>query len=170
MRKLVIAITVTVAVIIAAMGFIAYKQVRGQTTANLEVVSAERNEGRQLFHMCEDAVASTIAGVNVGTAKFFEYFHTDKAHAKQVLVDVVLPVVTSRELACSTAQSDVAHVRKAATTPDKFMDDAAPVIDAQLARLKQIHANGDALVTALDANAPVAELQAKLDTLRAAPP
>ena len=84
--------------------------------------------------MCEGAVDSTIAGVQTGTAKFFEYFNTDEAHAKQVLVDVVIPVVTSRELACSTAQTDVAHVRKAATTPDKFMDDAAPVIDAQLAR------------------------------------
>lgn len=170
MRKLVIAITVTVAVIIAAMGFIAYKKVRGQTTENLEVVSAERREGRQLFHMCEGAVDSTIAGVQTGTEKFFEYFNTDKAHAKQVLVDVVIPVVTSREYACSTAQTDVAHVRKAATTPDKFMDDAAPVIDGQLARLKQIHANGDALAKALDANAPVDELKTKLATFRAAPP
>lgn len=170
MRKLIIAITVTVAVIIAAMGFIAYKQVRGQTSANLEEVSAERSEGRQLFHMCEGAVDSTIAGVQTGTTKFFEYFNTDKAHAKQVLVDVVIPVVTSREFACSTAQTDVAHVRKAATTPDKFMDDAAPVIDAQLARLKQIHANGDALAKALDANAPVDELKTKLDAFRAAPP
>ena len=170
MRKLVIAITVTVAVIIAAMGFIAYKQVRSQTTANLEVVSAERSEGRQLFHMCEGAVDSTIAGVQTGTTKFFEYFNTDKAHAKQVLVDIVMPVVTSREFACETAQTDVAHVRKAATTPDKFMDDAAPVIDAQLARLKQIHANGEALAKALDANAAVDELKAKLDAFRAAPP
>ena len=170
MRKLVIAITVTVAVIIAAMGFIAYKQVRSQTTANLEVVSAERSEGRQLFHMCEGAVDSTIAGVQTGTTKFFEYFNTDRAKARHVLVDVVMPVVESRELACSTAQTDVAHVRKAATTPDTFMDDAAPVIDAQLARLKQIHANGDALAKALDANAPVDELKAKLDAFRAAPP
>jgi len=170
MRKLVIAITITVAVVIAAMGFIAYKQVQGQTAGNLEVVSAERSEGRQLFHMCEGAVDSTIAGVQTGTTKFFEYFNTDKAHAKQVLVDVVIPVVTSREFACETAQTDVAHVRKAATTPDKFMDDAAPVIDAQLARLKQIHANGDALAKALDANAPVDELKTKLDTFRAAPP
>lgn len=170
MRKLVIAITVTVAFIIAAMGFIAYKQVRGQTSANLEVVSTERREGRQLFHMCEGAVDSTIAGIQTGTAKLFEDFNTDKARAKHVLVDVVIPVVTSRELACSTAQSDVEHVRKAATTPDKFMDEAAPVIDMQLARLKQIHANGDALAKALDANAPVDELKAKLETFRAAPP
>jgi hypothetical protein len=170
MRKLIIAITITVAVLIAAMGFIAYKQVQGQTTGNLEVVSAERREGRQLFHMCEGAVDSTIAGVGTGTSHFPEYFDTDRAKAKQVLVDVVIPVVTSREFACETAQTDVAHVRKAAATPDTFMDDAAPVIDAQLARLKKIHANGDALAKALDANAPVDELRTKLDAFRAAPP
>ncbi|MEO8840291.1 MAG: hypothetical protein ABI591_09900 [Kofleriaceae bacterium] len=170
MRKFGIAIAITVSVLIAAMGFIAYKQVSGQTTGNLEVVSAKRSEGRQLFHLCEGAVDSTIAGVQTGTTKFFEYFNTDRAHAKQVLVDVVIPVVTSREFACETAKADVAHVRKAATIPDKFMDDAAPVIDAQLARLKQIHANGDALAKALDANAPVDDLRTKLDTFRAAPP
>jgi len=168
-RKLIIAICIAVSLLIAAMGFIAYTGVQHQTSGNLEVVSAQRNEGRQLFHLCEGAVAGTIAGIQTGTSHFLEYFNTDRAKAKQVLVDVVMPVVTSREFACSTAKEDVAAVRKAATTPDRFMDDAVPVIDEQLARLQKIHANGDALAKAIDANAPVGDLARALETFRTAP-
>ena len=169
MKKIFVGLGIAVSVLIAVMGFVAYKQVRSQSTVPLEVISAQQKEGKDLFRMCQGAVASTMAGIAEGTAHFDEILSTDPARAKKVMVDVVMPVVASREFACSTARDDIAAVRKAATKPDQFMEDAMPVIERELAKLTRIHANGDALVSGLEGKAPYNELMAKYTTF-ATPP
>jgi hypothetical protein len=170
-RKLFIAGAITLSVITAAMGFLAWKHVDAQRPKNVDVgiLSQQRDEARQLVHMCQDALDGTLAGIQTGTSHFEEYFRTDLAKARQVLVDVVMPVVESRQFACTTAQADIAQVQKAMPERDRFLADAAPTIDAMVATLAKVHAGGDALRAALDAKAPAEELTAKLDAFRHAP-
>jgi hypothetical protein len=169
MKKIFVGLGIAVSVLIAVMGFVAYKQVRSQSSVPLEVISEQNKEGRDLFKMCQGAVASTMAGITDGTAHFDEILSTDPARAKKVLVDVVMPVVASREFACSTAREDIAAVRKASTKPDAFLEGAVPVVERELAKLTTIHANGDALAAALEAKASYNELMSKYVTF-ATPP
>ncbi len=170
-RKLVIAISVALSVMTAVMGFIAFEHVDAQKAPNVDlgVISQQRDEARQLVHMCEDSVSSTLAGIATGTSHFEDYFDHDPAKARKVLIETVMPVVESREFACTTAKTDIAAVLKAVPAGDRFLAAAAPRIDATIATLAKIHTNGDTLRAALDAKAPLDELKTKVATFRAEP-
>ncbi len=166
MRKYLIALAVTVSLAIAAMGFIAWESVDRQRVGNIEVISAAREEAKQLYPMCLASPIAVRNGVTTGTAHFEELFATDPARAKKALADAVVPVIESRQDACTKTLADFGEVKKIATAKDAYVEGAQPRVEAVIARFKTTHLAADQLREALDRGAPRAELVAKLAALR----
>jgi hypothetical protein len=166
MRKYLIALAVAVSFAIAAMGFIAWEAVDRQKVDHIEVISAAREEAKQLFPMCMASPAAVKNGVVTGTAHFEELFTTDPKRARKALVDVVVPVIESRQLACTSTLTDFGEVRKIATSMDAYVDGAQPKVEAVISRFKTTRLAADQLRDAIDRGAPQAELVAKLAALR----
>ena len=168
MRKYLIALAVTVSVAIAAMGFIAWKSVDRQKSAgvNVEVISAARQEAKQLYPMCRDSPAAVHNGVVTGTEHFEDLLTSDPKKARAKLVDMVLPLIESRQLACTSTLADFGEVNKIASQKDGYVEGAQPKVEAVIARFKTTHLAADQLRDALDRSAPKDELLAKLTALR----
>ena len=164
-RTIIVTIAVGVSVLISAMGFIAYNSVTSQTTEDVVKVSDARREARQLVALCDnvDGVKIQIAE---GTSKFEIYIANDPKEGRKTLVDIVMPVIDSRDLACTSAQHDLVEVKQHLKVADKFVDDATPKVDAMVARLAKAKAAATELLAAFDHSAPPAELLAKLAPLR----
>ncbi|CAN5289017.1 hypothetical protein BH11MYX1_BH11MYX1_48250 [soil metagenome] len=167
MRKYLIALAVTVSIAIAAMGFIAWESVDRQKVDHIEVISAAREEAKQLYPMCMDSPAAVKNGVMTGTAHFEELFATDAKLVRKTLVDVVMPMIESRQLACTNTLADFGEVRKIATAKDAYVDGAQPKVEAVISRFKTTRLAADQLRDAIDRSAPQAELVTKLTALRA---
>jgi hypothetical protein len=166
MRKYLIALAIAVSVAIAAMGFIAWEAVDRQRVDHIEVISAAREEAKQLYPMCMASPAAVKNGVTTGTAHFEELFTTDLEKARKTIVDVIVPVIESRQLACTSALADFSEVQKLATAKDAYVDGAQPKVQAVISRFKTTHLAAVLLRDAIDRGAPPAELVAKLTALR----
>ncbi|HEY6038521.1 MAG TPA: hypothetical protein VIV58_29765 [Kofleriaceae bacterium] len=166
-RNIIVAVSVGVSIFTAVMGFVAYKAITSQTTEDVVRVSDQRREAKQLLALCDntDAVKLQLAE---GTSKFEAYIASDPKHGRQVLADTVMPVIDSRELACNQAQRDITEVKRSLTKPDPFVDEAAPRVDAMVAKLAKAKSAATELLAAFDRSAPPDELLAKLQPLRTA--
>ncbi len=171
MRKYVITAAIVIAAFISVMGFMAYTKIRDQgppPDKQGEVLDA-RKEAMKLVHMCDDVVAPTLGALKTNSAHLPELFASDRAKAKQQVADQIVPLIDTRKMACADAKTKIDFVNSSMKVPDKEMVALSPMLGTQIAALDKIHANADALSAAIDANAPPAELQKKLDTLLAAP-
>src|SRR3569623_787295 len=92
------------------------------------------------------AKRNIIVAVSVGVSiipavmGFVAYNASDPKQGRQVLANSVMPVIDSRELACNQAQHDITEVKRSLTKADPFVDDAAPRVDAMVAKLAKAKA------------------------------
>jgi len=166
-RNIIVAVSVGVSIITAVMGFVAYKAITGQTTEDVVRVSDARREAKQLVTLCDNVEGVKIS-LAESTSKFEAYIASDPKQGRQVLANTVMPVIDSRELACNQAQHDITEVKRSLTKADPFVDDAAPRVDAMVAKLAKAKAAAKDLLAAFDRSAPPDELLAKLQPLRTA--
>lgn len=166
-RNIIVAVSIAVSVATAVMGFVAYKAITGQSTEDVVKVSDARREALQLVALCDN-----IEGVKIqiaeGTSKFEVYIASDPKQGRKTLVDIVMPVIDSRDLACTSAQHDLVEVKQHLKGSDKFVDEATPKVDAMVARLAKAKTAATDLLAAFDRSAPPDELLAKLQPLRTA--
>ncbi len=166
-KRLAIACAVTGLLAVLVLVGWRWHYARIDIAAAAEQLAATREEARQLVHMCDDSGAGLANDIAVGTSHFGHYFATDPKHALRVMTEVVMPVLDARELACSTAATDIAIVQRDGDE-DPWIDAAAPKVEAALARIKQVRAAADALRSALELAAAHAELAQRLAALLAA--
>ena len=166
-RNIIVAVSVAVSIVTAVMGFVAYKAITSQSTEDVVRVSDERREARQLVALCDN-----VEGVKIqlaeGTSKFEGYIASDPQQGRKTLVDIVMPVLDSRDLACTSAQHDLSEVKRTMKKADPFVEDNLPKVDAMVARLAKAKTAATALLAAFDRSASPDELRAKLQPLRAA--
>lgn len=169
MRKYVIGAAIVIAIFISVMGFMAYTKIQAQGPAPEKAgeVLDSRKDARKLVHLCEDVVEPTLGALKTNAAALPDQFAKDRAKAKQTVADQLVPLIDTRKMACTEAKSKVDFVNSNMKVPDDEMSALAPKLDAQLAALDKIRANAVALGAALDAGAPVDELNRKLDALLA---
>jgi hypothetical protein len=164
-RTIIVAVSVTVSIVTAVMGFVAYKAITSQSTEDVVKVSDERREARQLVALCDN-----VEGVKIqlaeGTSKFERYIASDPQQGRKTLVDIVIPVIDSRDLACTSAQHDLSEVKRTMKKADPFVEDNLPKVDAMVARLAKAKTAATDLLAAFDRSAPPDELLAKLQPLR----
>ena len=164
-RNIIVAVSVGVSVVTAVMGFVAYKAITGQTTEDVVRISDARREARQLVALCDN-----VEGVKIqlaeGTSKFEGYIASDPKEGRKTLVDIVMPVIDSRDLACTSAQRDLQEVKRTLKTTDPFVEQNLPKVDAMVTRLAKAKSAANDLLAAFDRNAPAPELLAKLPPLR----
>ncbi|MEO6776009.1 MAG: hypothetical protein ABI467_23815 [Kofleriaceae bacterium] len=166
-RTILVTAAVGVSILTAAMGFIAYDSVRSQSTENVVRISDARREALQLVALCNNPEGLKIQ-IAESTSKFGFLIASDRAKARAALVDNVIPVIDSRELACTSAQRDLTEVKRHLKTQDVFVDDSAPRVDAMVAKLAKAKAAATDLLAGFDRNAGTDELVAKLAPLRTA--
>ncbi len=168
MRKYLIALAIATSVAIAAMGFIAWKAVDRQKTSgvSVEVISAAREEAKQLYPMCIDSPIAIRNSVATGTEHFEDLLVTDAKKARASLVDVIVPSIESRQLACTSTLADFGEVKKIAAPKDAWVTGAQPKVEAVIGRFKTTHLAAEQLRDAIDKGAAKAELLAKLTALR----
>ena len=164
-RNIIVTVSVGVSIFTAVMGFVAYKAITSQSTEDVVKVSDARREARQLVALCDN-----VEGVKIqlaeGTSKFETYIATDPTQGRKTLVDVVMPVIDSRDLACTSAQHDLSEVKRTMKKADPFVEDNLPKVDAMVARLAKAKTAATDLLAAFDRSAPPDELLAKLKPLR----
>jgi hypothetical protein len=166
-RNIIVAVSVGVSIVTAVMGFVAYKAITSQSTEDVVKVSDARREARQLIALCDNTEGVKIQ-IAEGTSKFEIYIANDLKEGRKTLVDLVMPVIDSRELACTAAQRDIVEVKRAMKVADPFVDDAAPRVDAMVTKLARAKAAANDLLAAVDHGEPAAVLLAKLQPLRTA--
>jgi hypothetical protein len=166
-RNIIIAVSVGVSIVTAVMGFVAYNAITSQSTEDVVKVSDERREARQLVALCDN-----VEGVKIqlaeGTSKFEGYIASDPKAGRKTLVDIVMPVIDSRDLACTSAQHDLSEVKRTMKKADPFVEDNLPKVDAMVARLAKAKTAATDLLAAFDRSAAPDELLAKLASLRTA--
>jgi hypothetical protein len=164
-RTIIVTVSVAVSIATAVMGFVAYKAITSQSTEDVVKVSDERREARQLVALCDN-----VEGVKIqlaeGTSKFEGYIASDPKQGRKTLVDIVMPVIDSRDLACTSAQHDLSEVKRTMKKADPFVEDNLPKVDAMVARLAKAKTAATDLLAAFDRSAPPDELLAKLQPLR----
>lgn len=164
-RNIIVAVSVAISIVTAVMGFVAYKAITSQSTEDVVKVSDARREARQLVALCDN-----VEGVKIqlaeGTSKLGAYIASDQEQGRKTLVDVVMPVIDSRDLACTSAQHDLTEVKRTMKKADPFVEENLPKVDAMVARLTKAKTAANDLLAAFDRSAPSAELLAKLEPLR----
>jgi hypothetical protein len=126
-----------------------------------------RDEARTLIAQCENraGLANSLA---MATSKFGFYIATgDRANPRRVMVDVIAPLVSAYELACSTAKTDIEIVAQDAAEPDSWIDVKGEEVAEQIKFLAGVRAAVHALDIAVDA-APNEVVMTRLDELATA--
>jgi len=165
-KKLVVTLAAIALVLAMVLAGLLWHESRLRGERSREVLEDTREEARKLVHLCElDGFATKI---EMGTARFFEYFHTDLAQAHQVLTGIVDPVIDTQNYACRSALALVHDVQRDTEAPDRWIDNAAPKVEANLATVARTRKASDALATALATQTDVETLKQRLDALRAA--
>ena len=77
-----------------------------------------------------------------------------------------MPVIDSRDLACTSAQHDLTEVKRTMKKADPFVEENLPKVDAMVAHLTKAKTAAKDLLAAFDRSAPPDELLAKLQPLR----
>jgi hypothetical protein len=162
-KKLVVTLAVIALVLGMVVAGLVWHESRKRSERSREALEDTREEARKLVHLCE--LDGFVTKLEMGTSHFFAYFHTDQTKAREVLTTIVDPVIEAQDYACTSALTLVKLVQRDAPTPDRWIDDAAPKLEANLAIIARTRAASAALATALATQSDLPTLVAKLHEL-----
>ncbi len=130
MKRTAVTIAIVAAALAAAGGVLAWHESAERAARERRVLAHVRDEARELVGYCD--LESFAAQIDMATSRFPMYVAADRPRAAKTLGSIVMPVIDARELACTSAQSDLEQLR-ADGEPDPWVDAQLPKVRAAVA-------------------------------------
>lgn len=146
MKRAIVITAIVVAVLGVVVAVLVWQESNQRAKSRKRALEFTRTEARELVGYCD--LGGFATQIEEGTSHFGLYIATDRARAAKTLDEVVMPVIAAREVACSSAKSDL-ELLKQDGEPDAWVDRQLPVIAANRATIAATRAAAQAFKAGL---------------------